>query len=325
MSFLVILICLMINYLWLKDFDRFDDGWFFKLRSKVESFSKKESAQEPDQDSDNLDKSWILNLLMIYGIPFVFLFLCLMLVAESFFGIPTMLVHILVLLVAFDRTQPGQLAREFLAKWREGDIDGCSSYLQKELAVSGNQKFDSEEALSDFFKKQLVYRCFEKMFVMFFWYMLTGPLGILISYVSYQMRDSHRADQPKAEVEFVNLVIRVLEWVPLRLLAITFSLAGNFVRCFDRVKESFWDFTGENEAADLLIGYASCALSGTQFSDQTAADDADSEPNQEGSAEDLARELKAQEIQALQGLLERSQAIWLSVLALITIFGLQAA
>lgn len=318
MSFLVILICLTINYLWLKDFDRFDDGWFFKLRAKVEGFSKR-------NDENQAANSWYLHILLIYGIPLASVFLILLLLESRFFDVPTMLVHILILLVAFDRTQPGKLASDFLAKWREGDIEACSEYLQKELAVSSTENFENEEALSGYFKKLLVYRCFEKMFVMFFWYMLTGPLGILFSYISYQLRDSHRSDQPEGEVVLVNRAIHVLEWVPLRLIAITFSLVGNFVRCFDRVKESFWDFSGEHEAADLLISYANCALSDMNVQATVVPTENEAEEEyKEGNKDNASNEQKAQEIQALQGLLERSQAIWLSVLALITIFGLQS-
>ena len=157
MNFLVILICLTINYLWLKDLDRFDDAWFFKLRARVENFSKDLSAK--------MTHGWAVSVLFIYGIPLLVLTIILMMLADSFFGFPTMLVHILVLLIAFDRTQPGKLANDFLDKWREGDLEGCSEYLHQDLAVPELEKIDDEESLSQFFSKLLVYRCFEKMLI----------------------------------------------------------------------------------------------------------------------------------------------------------------
>lgn len=303
MKFLVILICLTINYLWLKDFDRFSDGWFFRFRCRVEDWA-----------ANLVDKApfgWLAAFVLIYGLPLAALALLLFIATGSVFGLATMLVHILILLVAFDRTQPGQLAKDFLEKWQGGDMAACIDFLKQEFHTTSLPNADDKDGIGKYFSKQLTYRSFEKMFVMFFWYMCAGALGILFSYISYQLRDSHRQQQLQKQVDFISLVIQVLEWVPLRLLALTFSLAGNFVQCFENVRSSFWRFDIETNNADLLYGYAGCATSGMVIT---------SAPIEGEEVEASDRE--SAEIQAILGLLERSQAIWLSVLALITIVGL---
>ncbi len=317
MKFLVILICLIINYLWLKDFDRFDDSWFFRFRCQMADLSTKISRHPSAR--------WVLGAGFTYLIPLFALGIILYLVAGQFYGLPTMLVHILVLLVAFDRIQPGKLAREFLEKWKAGDIEACMLYLKQELAMPEDLKIDDEEALSDYFSKQLVYRSFEKMFVMFFWYIFSGPIGILFCYISYQLRDlqiestaRRQADereygQQEAEIKLTTNVIWLLEWVPMRLLAITFSLTGNFVHCFENLKKSFWSARAEISSADLLYGYASCALFGMVDPDMPEADE---EANPK-TRERLQRVIR---IQALLALLERSQAVWLILLAMFTVY-----
>ncbi len=303
MKFLVILICLMVNYLWLKDFDRFDDAWFFRFRSRIEGWVATLGEKIP--------MGWLVALLLIYVVPLFSLAVILTITGDSVFGLAAMLVHILVLLVALDRTQPGQLAKDFLVKWNAGDMSACVDFLQQKFASSNPPSTDEPALIGSFFSKQLTYRSFERMFVMFFWYMCTGPLGVLLSYVSYQLRDSHAEQQPQNQVDLVGLVIQLLEWMPLRLLALTFSLAGNWVQCFERVRHSFWQFGQENDNAELLYGYAKCATSGLLVSSRV------------GDTEEIeAQDNESAEIQAFLGLLERSQTIWLSVLALITIVGL---
>lgn len=320
MSFLVILISLAVNYLWLRDHDRFDDGWFFRFRHRMEQTSSELSAKLP--------VSWPINLLLIYGIPLTTLILLLLFIAGKAYGIPTMLVHILVLLVAFDRTQPGQLARQFLTRWRQNDVEGCEELVRLEFAVPVDTAFESPAQLGSYFSKQLTYRWFERLFVMFFWYMVGGPVATLICYITYQLRDSHGQDQAVKEVAIIDWAIALLEWLPLRLLALTFSLAGNFVTCFERMKQSFWSFSKDFAAADMLAAYAGCALSGliTEYSQ-----DIDDTEEATAASEALAvtaaplneeQRQVAAELAALRGLLERSQAIWLAVLALITIFAI---
>lgn len=309
LHFLVILICLIINYVWLKDFDRFDDSWFFRIRCHIDNLSERIAG--------NYSYAWLLAIFLTYAIPILIVALVLLFVEQRFFGLVTMIVHIIVLLIAFDRTQPGQLASEFLRRWRAGDIEACGIYVEQELGVANAKEIGGEAELGDFFSKQLVYRCFEKMFVMFFWYMLAGPIGIVFCYVSYQLRDIQRDEKNSVRKKAEIFVINLLELVPMRLIAITFSLTGNFVRCFDNVKRTFWEFGGETSAADLLYSYAQCALS-----DMTQSASEEEEPALDSEPIPADRLQRANTIQALQSLLERSQAVWLILLALLTTFGL---
>lgn len=304
MNFLVILICLIVNYLWLKDVDHFDDGWFFRFRCRVE-----------DSTASLVNKiplGWIVGIVLIYVIPLVVLAIVLLVTGDRFFGLITMMLHILVLLVVFDRVQSGKLAKDFLEKWNEGNIDACVDYLRQEWSASTLSDTDDKKALAKFFSKQLIYRSFEKIFVIFFWYMLTGPLGILFCYISYQLRDSHREEQLQSQIRVIAILIYLLEWIPVRLLALIFSLAGNFVQGFENVRQSFWEFDTEVDNADLLYEYARCAMSGMGIVNNAEKDE---EPDTEAQAGDA----EIEEIKVLLSLLERSQVMWLGVLALITI------
>ncbi len=311
MSFLVILISLTINYLWLKDFDRFDDSWFFRLRCRIEAFT--ESLQ-----SEQL--RWLAALLLIYGVPLLVLLLLMLVAEDRLAGLATMALHILVLLVALDRTQPGRLAKEFLERWNDGDDEACAVYLREDLQLLTGDAPSSCSELSEFFSQHIVYLFFERMFVMFFWYMLTGPVGILIAYITYQLRDSHRDVTPQALIELVRLLISILEWLPIRLVALTFCLAGNFVRCFESLRQALWVFDRNADTPAMLYDFAKRALAGLVTDD---TEEAETEEGEAGAAEVPSERVQtAREIAALLGLLERSQAIWLVALAAITVFAI---
>ena len=304
MKFLVILICLALNYFWLKDYDRFDDRWFFRFRENMEATARRAVKNA---------EVWWPGLALVYALPLIFLALLLQLVEGWTLGLLTMLIHILVVLVAFDRTQPGKLAREFLAIWDEGDQEKGIAFLRREFRNAGDQQFKNDEEVAYFFRKHLVYRSFEKMFVQFFWYLAAGPVGVLASYVTYQLRDS-RDDQTHPEAAAaVDTIIHVLEWIPLRLVALSFSLAGNFVHCFNQLKQSFWEFGRKVDNAGLLYSFAGFALFGGIAREEAHAE--------EGDSSTRGRNYQAYEVESLQALLERCQLLWLGLLALFTIFG----
>lgn len=307
MNFLVVLICVSANYIWKRDLDRFDDSWFFSLRHAIEERTFGVDSSNPD--------GWRIAVLLLFVIPLLVLALVLWLVSDLMFGLLTLLVHIFVLLVAIDRTQPGLLAEGYLQKWKEGNLQACYLYLQQYLSTSCKDALDGDfRQLHHIFSQHYTYRCFEKMFVMLFWYVLAGPLAVMVCYIAYQIRDGNSEQASAERDKLVVFLIMLLEWIPLRLLGLTFSLAGDFESCFVQLKKQL--FSDDSDTSTTVYTFARSALGLDGAKEQAAGSKSDADFK---SFQNLA----VIEIDYLQALLERSQIIWVCLLALVTIFGLR--
>ncbi|HBW83767.1 MAG: hypothetical protein CMD92_02015 [Gammaproteobacteria bacterium] len=313
MKFLVILICLVVNHLRSDDCDRLDDSWFFRLRRLTDqALSRFERKRK---------LPWLVPVISIYAFLLLALFITLHFVSDVLYGFATMLIHIWVLLVALDRTQPRKLASAFLVRWRDGDFRASLHFLQEEGLIAEGLAFKSDAQVFIHFKEQFIYRCFEKIFVMLFSYLLAGAFGVLFAYVSYQLRYSYKESQHAKREKLIDGIILALEWIPVRLLALTFSLVGNFVLCFDKLRPQLLDFSQRSSSADLYV-YATCALSQVAGSGLNIGEPRPIKLDLISKGSD--RVIQEGEIEALQALLERSQTIWLAGLALVTLVGLQA-
>ena len=337
MKFLVLLLCLLITHFLLKDASRFDDGrllryyarfraWLDRLlggaspaQSTTADMAAADSTHSTHSTIDTIDDPalppqptsvrlvrYLLPLLLVYAVPLCLLGLLLLLLGDLAFSVPAMLTHIAVVLLAFDRSHPGRLTEGFLQAWRAQDDASCLSFLERERvsAAAG----DSPERLAGLFGRQFIYRCFETLFTVFFWYVLLEPVAVLFCIITYKLHDYHGRRQAVPEqptLQRLSRLIWLLEWLPLRLLALTFSLAGNFVRSFDSLRDSFWSFAWDQPNDELLYTYARSALL------------------EEPGDGDL-RQQKAGEIRALRSLLERSLFIWLAGVAAVTLLGLSA-
>jgi len=298
-KFLVILLGLILTATWLKEVDRFDDSWFGRYQLALRKSVGKLKIDEKFRLSVALGA--------IYGVLLGAVMVLEALAEGVFYGVATMLQHLFVLLFAMDRTQPGRLARDFLKSWSAGNRQGCVDYLQAELSLEVPPNAADGSALVGQFKRLLAYRSFERMFMMYTLYMLAGPEGVMFGYVSYQLRSELCRGEDRRLAMPLEKIIAIIEWVPLRLLAITFSLVGDFNSCVSRLRRHLWEFNTTSDNAQLIADWARCALS------EPAADEV-----QNADCDEAAM---GAEIEALSGLLERSQIVWLVVVAVLTLVG----
>lgn len=110
-------------------------------------------------------------------------------------------------------------------------------------------------------------------------------------------------DADSADVVLAKRWLWLLEWPAVRLLGLSWALAGNFVGCFQQWSESV--LCMQRPSDEVLQHYLAGALGVTGLTPAESATDRES----------------VHEIKALRSLFSRSLAVWLSFAALFILFG----
>lgn len=140
---------------------------------------------------------------------------------------------------------------------------------------------------------QLFLKSYQHIFAILFWYFVFGPVGLVIYVVIDHLRahfETRSADEPirKTVLPALIQVQGVLDWVPVRLLGLTFALAGHFSPVFNRWMTDLLQSISNDQ--HLVTAWGEVAI----------------QPEVTSTAEAV-------------GLVDRSLIIWLVVMALISL------
>lgn len=146
-----------------------------------------------------------------------------------------------------------------------------------ELRVTSRRAFSAEQFLVE---------SYQKIFLPLFWYFVFGPIGLTLVVVVSVL-----------EKTFLNgsvfrVALQVLDWVPSRILGLTFALAGNFSGVFKLWVKHVFRGLADEEAE--ILSLAQEALAGSD---------------------------KSLLLSDVVSLLHRAMLIWLILIALLSISG----
>jgi len=115
--------------------------------------------------------------------------------------------------------------------------------------------------------KAFLLMAFEKVFTMIFWFTLTGALGVVLYYLVVSFIDNIQASEThdKNLLKLLGLIQGIMEWVPLRLVGITFALVGNFGHGFAAVRRDFLKGIRQTREQAITWAMASLEESDNQF------------------------------------------------------------
>jgi AmpE protein len=287
MEFLTLLIALGLLQLWGSGGPFQQDSWFHK--------STKTCLKIVDYPP--------LRLLLAVGLPCLLLVILLSLVHSWLFGLFSLCIFVAVLLFSLGRGDFSENLRSYLSSWTHGNLEAA---YQKAQSIGDFKQGDNCEdyvALHEHMRKAYLYEGFERWFAVIFWFLLLGPVGALgyrLSYMSARS-DEFGDDEKQLALRFVHY----LDWIPARLLSLTFSLTGNFVGGFNQCWQSVWD----NQPVGELIEQS--ALAAISSSSEKSVYPEDKEHFIEYAREELL---------ALQGLISRSVICWLAIIAVLVLF-----
>lgn len=235
MSFLVLLLAV-----WIEKFSALrrriqrDGPWLNQL-SRLESNPR--SAKRP---------WWILMVTVV--LPLVVLALVLVIVGSVAYGWLALPIHLLVLIYSLGRGDVKATLGSFRDACRRGDQEAAVLVAERDLGVQA----ENEEQLLGGAQTYLLWQIYQGFFAVIFWYFVLGPVAAL-AYRLLALASEH--GKTPAVVERATQARHAFDWVPVRLLAASFALVGNFV-AVSRVMLS--ELLNWNISASRLISKVGC-------------------------------------------------------------------
>lgn len=293
MTFFVVLSCLLLNHYWRKDRMLPIDSW-------VEHWQQFLLAHQPRLPEAARD--WFLTLPVLFLlVPLLPIGLLLLVAEGQLMGLLTLGLHFLLLMYCLPRVNIDALIDEYLQRWDKGNFE--AAYLNAEQTVPGlfDESFSDYARIHARFSEFVLVCSFRRIFAVLFWYIVLGPSGAIFYVMLQQLIRSHHLLVTEQAVAVAERLLAIMEWVPVRMVALAFALAGDFVATFRTLKARFLDPLDAEEGLQLLQHSAVAAM---MTAERTSLD-----------ADFAVR--AAADLRELRGLLMRTHVVWVVVLALI--------
>jgi len=204
------------------------------------------------QEGYHRDKSWFVRWLpaateaasgnrdyVLYALfvvlPCIFLSAILASLGGLVGGLISLVLQVVLFLYILGRDDYSQRFQRYQACWKREDYQAAYECAHHFLSVEAEANTHTPEQLHQQVQSAVLQAWFERFFIFVFWFLvlgIAGPLFCLLTLWFYK----------HTKREWVNQVWRSLQWIPVRLLAITIALAGDFSASFSKAMGYWFDF-----------------------------------------------------------------------------------
>lgn len=174
-----------------------------------------------ERQPDFIESPWLAMLLLVL-LPAAALAVLLALLGSWAYGWLALPVHLLVLVYSLGRGDLQVALGPFRDSWRRGDMEAAYLVASRDLALQAEDEGGLLQQVQDY----QLWQAYQSFFAVIFWYALLGPVAAL-AYRLLALMTEH-SQQPIVR-ERAELWRHALDWLPVRVLATSFALVGNFV------------------------------------------------------------------------------------------------
>jgi AmpE protein len=278
MSFLAMIIALLITALRDKDSALFHDRWLTDLDASL-----RQMGLSPG-----------LGLLCSLALPVIGIGVVLDYLEPHLFGLLWIAFSVVVLLYSFGRVNFPAMLDRYRAYFSSGNYESAWLDAQSESVTEPDPTEEvSPEAVQIHVQQLLMYEGYQGWFAILFFFLVFGPEGAL----AYRLLQLYNR---LPETELAQRLLFYVDWVPVRLVATTFALTGDFLASRDTLLASFSQ-TSES-ASEVLISTARAALG-----------------LKRGDAHDDVGDVAAAQVNQIEALLSRCAVFWLASISLLVV------
>ena len=149
-----------------------------------------------------------------------------LLLGDALFGFPYLLFAVVVLFFSFGPKDIGEEVNEYCAALESGDEERIrrsgKALLERDPPPTSDVGVSAIEAA-------VCVQANNRLFAVIFWFLFFGPAGALLYRLSFLYANTEEGAGAKRW-------LWALEWLPVRLLGVSFAITGNFVGCLNRWK-----------------------------------------------------------------------------------------
>ncbi len=247
-----------------------------------------------------------VGVLLLVGVPAALTGLVYSLLGGALLSILALVFSVIILLLMLGPRELDGEVSEYIGAIESGDDDRATGLAR---AIIGHEQPAKGAARNRAVAEASLVEFNRRTFAVLFWFVVLGPLGAVL----YRVTTLARADALAGArgdagfTEAINRLQGILDWVPVRLIALGFALAGSFEDAitdwkgyYDHGAEAFWD---RNEGVLTASGRGALRLGDV--------DDAD-----DGASSGLGG------VRAALALMLRTLIFWVAFYGLLTIAGL---